>query len=204
MEPNDGRSTSEALAALFPNAPRKYKPRNSAPHSTGAVLGMSAFSPDGGVTSTSFIQAPAPPPPVDTTVTSYTSNIVFRPPTVPSFIPRTSSPSEHSIPPLSESPLSESPLPEDPTGPTSSMHSSSPTVGLHPAPTRRPRGPGRRQTIDDTLSNLRDKRISPIDLLLHILDPEELSCTQYRVQFYSEESTKFSQVLDMIMADASD
>ncbi|KAJ7639461.1 hypothetical protein FB45DRAFT_1024181 [Roridomyces roridus] len=36
MEPKDGRSTPEALAALFPNAPRRYKPRNSELYSTGA------------------------------------------------------------------------------------------------------------------------------------------------------------------------
>ncbi|KAJ7610386.1 hypothetical protein FB45DRAFT_1037960 [Roridomyces roridus] len=37
MEPKDGcSSTPEALAALLPNAPRRYKPRNSEIYSTGA------------------------------------------------------------------------------------------------------------------------------------------------------------------------
>ncbi|KAJ7608462.1 hypothetical protein FB45DRAFT_1129825, partial [Roridomyces roridus] len=57
--------------------------------------------------------------------------------------------------------------------------------------------------IDEVLTFLRDKRISPMDILLKIIDPAETSYSQYRTNFYRNDGFKLSQFLGLVMDDAS-
>ncbi|KAJ7882756.1 hypothetical protein B0H14DRAFT_2565150 [Mycena olivaceomarginata] len=55
--------------------------------------------------------------------------------------------------------------------------------------------------IHGVLADLRRDRISPVDLLIQVLDPNDLAYDRYRGSLYRDESNKLMQLLDTIMAD---
>ncbi|KAJ7639893.1 hypothetical protein B0H17DRAFT_1216787 [Mycena rosella] len=67
--------------------------------------------------------------------------------------------------------------------------------------------PRRRRTTDtytkihNILADLRRERISPIDILLQVLDPDDIDYDRYRGNLYREDSTKLSELLERIMGD---
>ncbi|KAJ7434402.1 hypothetical protein FB451DRAFT_1467611 [Mycena latifolia] len=58
----------------------------------------------------------------------------------------------------------------------------------------------RYQRIHNTLTELRESNISPVEVLIQILDPSDIDYDRYRTHLYSEGSTKLSALLETIMS----
>ncbi|KAJ7469215.1 hypothetical protein FB451DRAFT_1479113 [Mycena latifolia] len=76
-------------------------------------------------------------------------------------------------------------------------------LSTHPdsLPFRRRRTTNAYTKIHNLLAELRQDRISPIDILIQVLDPEDISYDRYRGNLYKEDSTKLALLLDKIMED---
>jgi hypothetical protein len=55
--------------------------------------------------------------------------------------------------------------------------------------------------IHGLLAELRRDRISPIDILIQVLDPDDISYDRYRGNLYRDNSTKLMELLQTIFAD---
>jgi hypothetical protein len=55
--------------------------------------------------------------------------------------------------------------------------------------------------IHNLLAGLRRERISPVDILLQVLDPDDLSYDRYRGNLYRDDNTKLASLIEIIMSD---
>jgi hypothetical protein len=55
--------------------------------------------------------------------------------------------------------------------------------------------------IDSLLSDLRRDRISPVDILIQVLDPDDIGYDRYRGNLYRDDSTKLHELLEEIISD---
>jgi hypothetical protein len=74
-------------------------------------------------------------------------------------------------------------------------------IGPDVLPFRRRRSTDTYTKIHSLLAGLRQDRISPIDILIQVLDPDDLAYDRYRGNLYTEDSTKLSVLIERIMAD---
>ncbi|KAJ7254873.1 hypothetical protein C8J57DRAFT_1075995 [Mycena rebaudengoi] len=57
--------------------------------------------------------------------------------------------------------------------------------------------------IDTLLATLRRDKISPVDILIQVLDPDDLAYDRYRSHLYRDDGQKMKVLLDTIMKDAA-
>jgi hypothetical protein len=199
----------EAVKKLREQA--RYTPHPLAPHlrQRKPLAGTSTFSvTDSTGTPTSF-----PSSSVDLSTKSasnasvFTSGIQFRPPITPSSLPRLHlrPESADSFPLASSSHLS---LDDDPFQPNN-LHELNPDYpdqdlnGLDRDSfvSRRHRTTDSYTKIHNLLAGLRRERISPVDILLQVLDPDDLSYDRYRGNLYRDDNTKLASLIEIIMSD---
>jgi hypothetical protein len=59
----------------------------------------------------------------------------------------------------------------------------------------------RYRKINNVLAQLREGNISPVEVLIQVLDPVDVAYDRYRTHLYREESTKLAELVDAIMSD---
>jgi hypothetical protein len=138
-----------------------------------------------------------------------TSGIQFRPPITPASLPRShlrrESAHSESFPLASSSHL---PLDDDPFQPND-FHDPDPDYpeqdlnGLDQDSfvSRRHRTTDSYTKIHNLLAGLRRERISPVDILLQVLDPDDLAYDRYRGNLFRDDNTKLASLIETIMSD---
>ncbi|KAJ3546399.1 hypothetical protein NMY22_g2074 [Coprinellus aureogranulatus] len=71
--------------------------------------------------------------------------------------------------------------------------------GFRPAADEAPAGMSKHEKVKFTLDQCRARHISPFDIFLALLDPDEGCYSPYRVEFYKEGSQKMYLILDKIL-----
>ncbi|KAJ7206287.1 hypothetical protein GGX14DRAFT_367375 [Mycena pura] len=74
-------------------------------------------------------------------------------------------------------------------------------LSLESLPFRRRRSTDTYTKIHTLLAELRRDRISPVDILIQVLDPRDISYDRYRGNLYRDDSTKLAQLIEQIMLD---
>ncbi|KAJ7677145.1 hypothetical protein B0H14DRAFT_3177829 [Mycena olivaceomarginata] len=59
----------------------------------------------------------------------------------------------------------------------------------------------RYRKINNVLAQLHEGNISPVEVLIQVLDPVDVAYDRYRTHLYREESTKLAELVDAIMSD---
>ncbi|KAJ7916617.1 hypothetical protein B0H13DRAFT_2323228 [Mycena leptocephala] len=200
----------EALRRLREQA--ENTPHLSVPHlrPKKSLQGTSSFSSTDPSTQ-AFLSIPSVnlrQPAVQPTPSAF-SSLQFRPIITPDSLPRSSSlPNavRTTIPfPISSSTASHHDDPFQSTEPSSPSpdYTDQELDGLSPdaLPFRRRRSTDTYTKIHNLLAGLRQDRISPIDILIQVLDPNDMVYDRYRGKLYREDSTKLSALIERIMAD---
>ncbi|KAJ7934425.1 hypothetical protein B0H13DRAFT_1855317 [Mycena leptocephala] len=207
MDPSESfRSLKEQADELkkgFEPILRRRKPRV-------AVPGTSTFTPAHEPAPTHFNpQKPYPP----LLHLSFASGFQFRSPVTPVSIHAhlVSRHSKESFPHSSPITTSTSMLDDDPSEPSELPHLSPDYAdvelnGLNPDHIhfRRHRTTESYTKIHNLLTELRKDRISPIDILIQVVDSDDMQYDRYGGNLYREDNTKIAILLEKIMADCND
>ncbi|KAK7016069.1 hypothetical protein R3P38DRAFT_3203850 [Favolaschia claudopus] len=199
--PQSLREHADALKSQLQPRLRQRKARESVP-------GLTTFSL---AKPTIPSQTPLPPSASEQYLQSYTSGVDFRPPLTPQSLPRNSTYAAR--PPAISAPSpsfgSGSLSYDDPfvTNDSSDLLSNVSEQELEGLPPesfslRRERL-STYQKIDRILAELRHGRISPVDVLIQVLDSDDISYDRYRGHLYREDSGKLMELVEKIMGDDS-
>jgi hypothetical protein len=203
MDPLEALSSLRSQAECIPHPPAPHLKQRKRLEGT-SILSLADTSPQFFLLAhTGYMGLHSMPP-----TPAYSSGVQFRAPVTPQSLPR----------PASQRNLNQSM--EVPPSSSRVSHSDDPFESIevsdsfpsYPDPEldgletdsiffRRRRTTDTYTKIHTLLASLRQDRISPLDILIQVLDPEDMAYDRYRANLYRNDSAKLPALIEKIMAD---